>query len=83
MSTPFERDLVLAAKLSNDCLENLMKAVPWGNTFGLDVALLNETMITVSKVLKHAKENGIEPAEKLSIDAPKDPHGHSCKTCNE
>ncbi len=60
-----ERDELLAAcAKTNRLMDNLMKAVPWGQTFGLDMALLNEVLIELPNAI--AKVNS-----KSSEDEPK------------
>lgn len=47
--------LLEACKKANSLLDNLLKAVPWGATFDLDIALLNEVLLALPHVIALAK----------------------------
>jgi hypothetical protein len=46
---------------ANALFGNLMKAVPWGQTFDLDFAALNEVMYLLPRVIASAKPPATDP----------------------
>jgi hypothetical protein len=53
-------DLLAACKRADECMTNLMKAVPWGKTFDLDIAALNETLCMLPRAIKKAERTATE-----------------------
>jgi hypothetical protein len=48
-------ELLAASKRAHECIQNLMKAVPWGKTFELDIAALNETLVLLPNAIAKAE----------------------------
>lgn len=48
-------DLLAACEKANGLLTHLMKVVPWGKTFDLDVAALNEALLVLPAAITKAR----------------------------
>lgn len=48
-------DLLAGCKRANRLLDNLLKAVPWGDTFDLDIAELNAVLLDLPRAIAKAE----------------------------